>query len=189
MLTLREAATAILAGLDDAVVVMANGYISRAGFGLGDRPGHFYMIGSMGLASSIGLGIALAQPRRRVVVLDGDGNVLMNLGGLATVAAQRPPNFYHVVLDNEAYASTGNQPTLSATVDLAAVARAAGYAQTLRVEGETDLGAVLTGFWSMPGPSFLLVKIAREEGTAFGRVAVEPPAMTARLRAWCSAPA
>ena len=126
---LSEAIEILAPQIGNAAVVMANGYISRAGHALCERSGNFYMIGSMGLASSIGLGIALARPRRKVVVFDGDGNVLMNLGGLATIAARRPNDFHHLVFDNEAYASTGNQPTLSSAVDLDALARAAGYAR------------------------------------------------------------
>jgi thiamine pyrophosphate-dependent acetolactate synthase large subunit-like protein len=181
---LRAAAELVLPHVTDAAVIFANGYISRAGHALGDRPGHFYMIGSMGLAAAIGLGIAIGQPRRRVVVLDGDGNVLMNLGELATAAALRPANFHHVVFDNGVYASTGNQPTLSDTIDLAAVARAAGYAHAARVENAPELQAALPRFFATPGPGFLLVKIDREEGTPFGRVAIEPSVMAARLRAF-----
>ena len=183
-MTLGEAAEILLPQVGDAAVIFANGYISRAGHALGDRTGHFYMIGSMGLASSIGLGVALGRPTRRVVVLDGDGNVLMNLGELATAAALRPRNFHHVVFDNEAYASTGNQPTLTSSIDLAAVARAAGYAHATRVEDAAALRQAMPRFLATPGPGFLLVKIEREEGTPFGRVAIEPPAMTARLRAF-----
>lgn len=183
---LREAAEIILPQLGDAAVVLANGFISRAGFALGDRPGHFYMIGSMGLASAIGLGIALAQPERPVAVFDGDGNVLMNLGELATIAARRPPHFAHIVFDNEAYASTGNQPTLSRSIDLAAMAGAAGYVRTARVDAAAGLRRELPPTLAATGPAFLLVKLEPEEGTEFGRVAVEPAAMTARFRAWCT---
>src|SRR5262249_58983528 len=102
----------------------------RAAFGAGDSERSFYMIGSMGLASSIGLGIALARPDLRVVVLDGDGNVLMNLGTLATIAAAAPPNLLHVCFDNSMHASTGGQATISDRVALDAMARAAGYRWT-----------------------------------------------------------
>src|SRR5262245_17057458 len=92
-MTLRDALARLAPHLDDAVCVHANGFLSRAAFGTRDTDTCFYMIGSMGLASSIGLGIALARPDRRVIVLDGDGNVLMNLGTLATIGhrAVEPP--------------------------------------------------------------------------------------------------
>ncbi len=179
---LAEAIEAIAPHLGDAVVVMANGYISRAGHGLCERERNFYMIGSMGLASSIGLGLAIAQPLQKVVVFDGDGNVLMNLGGLATVATQRPANFHHIVFDNEVYASTGNQPTQSSEVDLAAVARAVGYARVERTESLDELRTRAAGFTTSPGPSFHLIEIEREAGTDFGRVVPTPEEMTRRLR-------
>ncbi len=177
-----EAIAAIAPHLGDAVVVLANGYISRAGHALCERERNFYMIGSMGLGSPIGLGLAIAQPRQKVVVFDGDGNVLMNLGGLATVATQRPANFHHVVFDNEVYASTGNQPTQSSEVDLDAVASAVGYARVERIEALDELRDRAAGFTASPGPSFHLIKIEREAGTAFGRVVPTPEEMTRRLR-------
>src|SRR5436190_4734487 len=96
-------------------------------YSLGHRPNFFYLEHAMGLASSVGLGIALAQPERRVVVIDGDGSVLMNLGGLTTMARYAPPNLTHVVFDNESLLSVGGFPTATSTgSDLAGIARAAG---------------------------------------------------------------
>src|SRR5262249_60036515 len=93
----------------------------------GRRPNFFYLPHAMGLASSMGLGIALARPSRRVVVLDGDGSILMNLGGLTTLARYRPRNLLHIVFDNESLLSVGGFPTATATgSDLAAIAAAAG---------------------------------------------------------------
>ena len=167
----------------EALVVHANGMISRAGFTHGDRAAHFYMIGSMGLASSIGLGIALARPSRRVVVCDGDGNVLMNLGTLALIGARRPPNLLHVCLDNGVYGSTGNQRTLSRDVPLESVARAAGYAGAMRVDDRTALAAALEDLRERPGPAFLLVRITPDlPDPVFRRVAIDPAAMTERFR-------
>ncbi|TGC10994.1 sulfopyruvate decarboxylase subunit beta [Methanolobus halotolerans] len=92
-----------------------------------DTPNNFYMLGSMGLASSIGLGLALALSDRKVIAIDGDGSVLMNMGSLATIAWQAPDNYLLVVVDNGAYGSTGNQPTAtSQQADLAQVAKGAG---------------------------------------------------------------
>jgi phosphonopyruvate decarboxylase len=98
------------------------------------------------------LGIALAEPRRRVLVLDGDGNVLMNLGTLATIAATRPANLLHVCFDNSAHASTGAQPTISDRVRLDEIARAAGYRSVARVESRDALAAEATAFLAREGP-------------------------------------
>src|SRR5437867_6269712 len=142
------------------------------------------MIGSMGLASSIGLGLALAQPTRRVLVLDGDGNVLMNPGALASIAARAPSNLLHVCFDNGAHASTGAQPTISGRVRLEDLARAAGYAFGGRVETLEALAAEVPPFLlARTGPAFLLVRIALgPPGPPGPRVPHEPEAMTARLR-------
>jgi phosphonopyruvate decarboxylase/sulfopyruvate decarboxylase subunit beta len=168
----------------DALVVHANGMISRAGFSNRDRPEHFYMIGSMGLASSIGLGIALTRPMRRVLVCDGDGNVLMNLGALAQVAARRPSNFLHVCFDNGVHGSTGNQPTISRQVALDEVARAAGYAAARRCDDAPGLRRSLADVLDGPGPAFLLVRITPDlPDPLFRRVSVEPAELTERFRA------
>lgn len=183
-MTLAEAIAIVHAGAAGALVVHANGMISRAGFAQGDRPEHFYMIGSMGLASSIGLGIALARPARRVLVCDGDGNVLMNLGALAQVAARRPENLLHVCFDNGVHGSTGNQATISRTVALDEVARAAGYTAVRRVETPAALRRTFLELCERPGPSFLLVRITPElPDPPFPRVTIEPPDMTERFRA------
>jgi thiamine pyrophosphate-dependent acetolactate synthase large subunit-like protein len=123
---LAEALGVVIPLLQDELVVHANGFISRESFNLEDRLGNFYMIGSMGLASSIGLGVAMNRPERRVVVFDGDGNVLMNMGSLALIGATQPQNFVHIVFDNEAYGSTGNQRSISAQVALEDIARSSG---------------------------------------------------------------
>jgi len=168
---------------EGTVCIHANGFIGRAGHAARDRDECFYMIGSMGLGASIGLGIALAQPSRRVLVLDGDGNVLMNLGTLATVAARRPPNLLHVCFDNSAHASTGGQPTVSDRVALDALARAAGYRHVARVETEAALAAAAPAFLAREGPAFLLVRIALGSGEVPApRIPHTPEEMTARLR-------
>src|SRR4051812_33081108 len=100
----------------DDLLVCCNGMIGRELYTVGDRPANFYMIGSMGLGLSIGLGLALAKPKRRVIVLDGDGNVLMGMNVLASAASEGPPNLLHVVLDNQTHASTGGQRTISGEV-------------------------------------------------------------------------
>lgn len=181
-MTRGAAIAAVLARLGDELVVTANGWISREACAAHDRPENFYMLGSMGLASSIGLGLALTNPDRRVVVLDGDGNLLMALGTLAMIAGQRPANLIHVVLDNEIYGSTGGQASLSAQVGLDALAEAAGYAQVRRISGALDAG-VLDELLAAEGPSFLLFKVASLPDGDAPRVPHQPDALTRRFRA------
>jgi phosphonopyruvate decarboxylase len=155
---------------------------SRELYRVGDRPEQFYMIGSMGLASSIGLGLALRAPERPVVVLDGDGNVLMNLAGLANIGAAGPENFFHLVIDNGVHASTGGQPTLSADVPLEAVARACGYRRADRVRDLSALELALESLWKTPGPALLLVEVEPGNPPGIGRVEIEPPELARRFR-------
>lgn len=122
-----DAMRAIYDRLERCVVVTIMGAVSAELQSIGHRPNFFYLQHAMGLASSMGLGIALSRPELRVVVLDGDGSLLMNLGGLTTLARYRPANLTHVVFDNESLLSVGGFPTATATgSDLAAIARAAG---------------------------------------------------------------
>jgi sulfopyruvate decarboxylase subunit beta len=117
----------------DGLIVANLGFPSRELYALLDSPRNFYMLGSMGLASSIGLGLACSQSRR-VYVIDGDGSVLMNLGSLATIARYAPANYCLVIVDNKAYGSTGNQPTCTAgTADLLKIAKSAGNVIVKRV--------------------------------------------------------
>jgi thiamine pyrophosphate-dependent acetolactate synthase large subunit-like protein len=140
------------------------------------------MIGSMGLASSIALGVALNRPDRKVVVFDGDGNVLMNLGSVALIGATQPANLLHVVFDNEAYGSTGNQRTISGHVALEEIARSSGYKWVRRVDAANELRAAAQEFLSQPGPSFLLIKIEPDrEERKIGRIIHEPPQIAARF--------
>lgn len=186
---LAEALDALQPLLGDALVVHANGHIARQSFTLQDRPGNFYMIGSMGLASSIGLGIALCRPERRVVVLDGDGNLLMNLGALATIAAARPRNLAHIVLDNGVYASTGNQPAISRHVPLEAMAIAAGYASGTRVESPAALADAFDAARGGAGPAFILARIeVEQEPFTAGRVTHTPVQIRDRFIAAAGAP-
>jgi thiamine pyrophosphate-dependent acetolactate synthase large subunit-like protein len=161
-------------------VIVCNGFASREAFKIADRPTHFYMIGSMGVAPAIGLGVALAKPEKKVVILDGDGNVLMGMGTLATVGALKPKNFIHVVFDNEVYGSTGNQPTISRLVRLEQMAKAAGYVNVERVIEREDVVYEFKEMLKNDGPSFLLVKVT-EQAEDVDRVMVEPPEMTQRF--------
>jgi len=125
-------------------------------FGAGDRPENFYMLGSMGMAVPIGLGVALAQPERQVIVLEGDGSLLMNLGCLSTIGMVAPPNLTVVVWDNGAYQMTGGQPTpTAASTDLVQVAQAAGIASSNWAQDEHHFERLVQqALWSK-GPSFI----------------------------------
>jgi len=129
-----------------ALVICNIGFPSGELYAVCDDPANFYMLGSMGLASSIGLGLALARPDRRVVALDGDGAVLMNLGTLATIADQAPENYLLVILDNGCYGSTGCQPTCTCRkADLAEMARAAGIADVKTAAMPEELRTAVRG--------------------------------------------
>jgi phosphonopyruvate decarboxylase len=166
----------------DDPVAHANGYICRESFSLADRPQSFYMIGSMGLAPAIALGLALTQPARRALVFDGDGNLLMNLGILAMIASERPANFVHLVFDNEVYGSTGNQASPSRSVRLDRLAGAAGFATAVAVTEPWALQTALGTAVASPGPHFVLVKVTPEEADV-PRIPYGPNALRDRFRA------
>ena len=129
-----DALTAIYPRLEDKVVVTIMGAVAAELQSIGHRDNFFYLQHAMGLASSMGLGIALTRPERQVVVFDGDGSLLMNLGGLTTLARYRPRNLVHVVFDNESLLSVGGFPTATSTgSDLAKIAEAAGVPRTSTV--------------------------------------------------------
>lgn len=140
----RDAMEAVYPQLEQCVVVTIMGAVAAELQAIGHRPNFFYLQHAMGLASSMGLGIALAKPAASVVVLDGDGSVLMNLGGLTTLARYRPRNLTHVVFDNESLLSVGGFPTATSTgSDLAAIAAAAGIPRTATA---TSLDAFTAAF-------------------------------------------
>jgi sulfopyruvate decarboxylase subunit beta len=135
-----DALKMLYAELEDRVVVTIMGAVAAELQSLGHRSNFFYLQHAMGLASSMGLGIALSRPELTVIVFDGDGSVLMNLGGLTTLARYRPKNLVHVIFDNESLLSVGGFPTATSTgSDLAAIAAAAGIPRTATVVTEDEL--------------------------------------------------
>ena len=148
---------------DEAVI----GGIGHTNFDLwaaGHRPQNFYMLGSMGLASAIGLGVALAQPQRKVVVLDGDGSLLMELGTLGTIAASGVKNLVIVIWDNGCYQITGGQPAAtSSQVDLAEVARGLGIQQAFWAKDEQDFEGLIARTRTEPGPWFIVAHTDNEK--------------------------
>ena len=131
---------------------------------VGDSPLNFPLWGAMGNAAMIGLGLALAQPARRVLVITGDGEMLMGLGSLATIGVQRPPNLSVVVIDNERYGETGMQATHTASgVDLAKVAQACGFGSARQVREPGELAGLRAGIHGVPGPHFAQIKVVAEK--------------------------
>jgi len=142
----------------EGLIICNLGLPSRELYYLNDKASHFYMLGSMGMASSIGLGLAIAQ-KKRVYVIEGDGSILMNLGSLTTVAHYAPPNYCLIIIDNESYGSTGNQPTPTAQkTDLEKIARAAGISLVKTIKNLENLQKVLHLYQSE-----LLVVIAKTD--------------------------
>ena len=160
-------------GVDD-LVVSTTGMISREVFMTDDRPGNFYMLGSMGLLSSFGLGVALLTPEQRVLVLEGDGSALMSLGTLPLIATERPANLVHIILDNEAYESTGGQPSISSKVDLAEVGRSCGYRHVVRADEIEGLEVALLACEACRGPHLILVKAGIAPVKGIPRVSHSP---------------
>jgi thiamine pyrophosphate-dependent acetolactate synthase large subunit-like protein len=146
----------------------------------GQRPQNFYMLGSMGLAIPIALGVAIAQPQRHVIALEGDGSLLMQLGCLATVAERAPKNLTIVVWDNGLYQITGSQPTASAaTADLVAIARASGLSRSAWAADEEDFERLFAAALAEGGPSLIAARIDGEPGV--GTTERDPVQIRARF--------
>jgi thiamine pyrophosphate-dependent acetolactate synthase large subunit-like protein len=162
------------------LAVFTTGFISREAFSLGERPENFYMIGSMGLAASLGLGLAM-NTRKKVCVFDGDGSVLMEMGNLALMGFVRPKNFIHIVLDNQAYQSTGGQPTIAKKVSLDEIAKAAGYRSVFKITTLPELKKKIKSILNKQGPVFLLLKVNKQSSEEIGRVTYAPDYIHSRF--------
>ena len=145
----------------DSPIISANGFISRDLFDVSDKDSNFYMIGSMGLASSIGFGIAL-KTRKKVYVFDGDGNIMMNLGSLLTIGSIKPKNLIHVVFDNSSHESTGGQPTYSKKIQIDNIAKTMNF-KTFQVNKEDELKKIFKKIKNISGPILLLVKVNKSK--------------------------
>jgi len=157
----RKEAISILANrLKKYSIVAANGYISRDLFELFDKESNFYMIGSMGLASSIALGVAIKNPKKRIFVFDGDGNILMNFGSLATIGGLKQKNLVHVIFDNNSHESTGGQPTLFRSIDMKNLARFANY-KVFETSTRNGLEKILSNIKNIIGPILIIVRIKK----------------------------
>ena len=147
--------------LEDKLVVTIMGACAQELYNLGDRDNYFYLQHAMGLASSIGLGLAMHLPHERVIVLDGDGSVLMNLGTFATLARYRPRNLVHVVFDNGSLLSTGGftSHTTSGITDLAAIARGAGIEHVASVDSAVAFGEAFVNALERVDLSVIVAKV------------------------------
>ncbi len=160
----RELVSALLARREGALVVPGLGSPTWDCRAAGDSPEYLYSWGGMGLCVPTALGVALAQPDRRVLALTGDGEMMMGLGSLSVVGAEAPANLAILVLDNESFGETGRQPGLTGIgTDLCAMARGAGIAETLTVTAMEQLDALSELVFRAPGPSFAVAKIALTE--------------------------
>jgi phosphonopyruvate decarboxylase len=168
---------------ESAAVVSTTGKTSRELYTLADRPQHFYLVGAMGSASAIGLGVA-RHTGRPVVVIDGDGAALMRLGTLATIGAHPAPNLTHVLLDNQVHDSTGGQRSLAMQVDLPTVAAACGYAQVHDCNHLVDFADALKAALAGGGPAFVYLRIRPGSISDLGRPDIHPSDVAQRFRAF-----
>ncbi len=167
----------------DAAVVASTGFCGRELFNIADRRNHLYQVGSMGCAGGMGLGVAL-NSARAIVVLDGDGAMLMKLGTLATIGAAAPDNLVHVILDNGAHESTGGQATVSPNVDFAQVAIGCGYRAALRCDTVDGFARALGAALDAPGPALVHVRIRPGTIDDLPRPTVKPPEVAARFKSF-----
>lgn len=167
---------------DTAGVVVTTGKAGRELFAVADRPQHLYQVGSMGCAAAMGLGAAM-HTEKPIVVVDGDGALLMKMGTMATVGAYAPRNLVHLVLDNGTYDSTGGQPTVSGGVDFASAAIACGYVRAVRADSLDGFGAALAdAVERRDGPTLIHMKIAPGSRSPLGRPTVKPADVARRFR-------
>lgn len=162
----------------DTVLIASTGFNGRELYAIADRPNQLYMVGSMGCAASLGLGLSLVRPDKKIIVIDGDGAVLMRMGNMATVGAYGGDNFYHVLLDNHVHESTGGQATVSSTLDFRALAVACAYRS---VFPGADAAPDFARFLQSAAPAFLHVETSRGVPEDLPRPRVAPAEVARRL--------
>ena len=158
----KEAVQIVCDNIKNDIIVSANGFISRDLYSSLEKNTNFYMIGSMGLASSIGLGIALKKPKKRIFVFDGDGNILMNLGSLVTIGTLQPKNLIHVIFDNKIHESTGGQPTQTNKINISKIAKMTNYT-IFSAKTEKSLENILKKIQNVKGPVLIHVLIKKSK--------------------------
>ena len=162
----------------NTVLIASTGFSGRELYAVDDRANHLYMVGSMGCAVSLGLGLSLVMPDKKVIVIDGDGAALMRLGNMATVGAYAGDNFYHLLLDNHVHESTGGQATVSSAVDFPAVAKACAYRG---ISSSTATGMGIDEFLSMQAPALMCIETSRGVPDNLPRPSIKPVELTRRL--------
>lgn len=174
---------AALNGLRDrnTLLLATTGKTGRELYELEDHPGNLYMVGSMGCVSSLGLGLALARPDKKVIAIDGDGALLMRMGSLATNGFYRPPNLLHVVLDNRCHDSTGGQDTVSGNVCFAAVASYSGYPAAMEVHVLSEFTSAVQTWLTAGGLTLISLPTGKGSKEALGRPGIKPIEVKERL--------
>ena len=176
----RDAIKIISKFVKDEPIISANGFISRELFNTYEKKSNFYMIGSMGLASSIGLGVCLKNPKKTIYVFDGDGNILMNLGSMTTIGKLKPKNLIHIIFDNQIHESTGGQITNSKNIDLEKIAQCTNY-KTFVAKEKKELESIFKKIKFRDGPIFVKIKISKT--TKIGkRIDIEPTKIKTRFQ-------
>ncbi len=164
--------------VENTILIASTGFNGRELYALDDRPNQLYMVGSMGCATSLGLGLSLVRPDKKTIVIDGDGATLMRMGNMATVAAYAGENYYHLLLDNHVHESTGGQATVSSVIDFAAVAAACGYRSILTsMEGN----GYIAGFLRAVAPAFMQIEIREGVPDGLPRPSIKPADVARRL--------
>lgn len=164
------------------LIFSTTGMISRELFAVGDRPQNFYLLGSMGLTTPVALGLAMVKNKRKVIAIEGDGSLLLNLGVIPLVSVLKNENFLLVVLDNEVYGSTGGQPTISSVVSLEKIAQAAGFRNVKRAKTKKSFEGFLKQLLKIYGPSFLLAKVDKFQLEKIPRISLDPEAIKDRFK-------
>jgi phosphonopyruvate decarboxylase len=181
----REVLEALVAcrGASD-VFITTTGYTSRELYELGDHPGSFYMLGSLGCVGPCALGLALSRRDKNVIAIDGDGALLMRMGSLAAAGLHAPPNLLHIVLDNGAYESTGGQPTVAANTDFVQVAAGCGYRRVIHAHNLDELKRCYLRWSSNPALTFLRIRTRLGTSPSLSRPSIEPVVVAERLRSF-----
>jgi phosphonopyruvate decarboxylase len=181
--TRYEALTVINSLKDSKTVQIATtGKTGRELYEIEDADNNLYMVGSMGCISSFGLGLALTQKNKDIVVIDGDGSLLMRMGSLATNGYYHPPNMIHILLDNNAHDSTGGQSTVSHNIHFVDIAASCGYTKSLYIHNLEELEAALKEWKKTKGLTFLYMKIAKGSKKQLGRPKIKPYEVKERLQ-------
>jgi len=165
----------------DTILLATTGKTGRELFEVADKPNHLYMVGSMGCISSLGLGLAMARPDKKIIVIDGDGSVIMRMGSLTTNAYYQPENLLHIILDNNIHDSTGGQATVSHNIDFVDHAASVCYPIALKVSGLDELTKAVVKWQIHKGMTLLHLKIAKGSTKDLGRPTMKPHEVKSRL--------